>query len=44
MTEVGGKGVGVKEGFLEEVVFGLSPAHHRIFSFKAGIAQRKMRL
>lgn len=44
VTRVGGKGAGVKEGFSEEVVFGLSPAHHGTFAIKASIAQIKMRL
>lgn len=38
VTRVRGKGVGVKEGFSEEVVFGLSPAHHGTFAIKASIA------
>lgn len=44
MTRAGGKGAGVKEGFSEEVVFGLNPAHHSTFSIKAGITQRKTEL
>lgn len=44
VTEGGGMGEGVMEGFSEEVVFGQSPAHHCTFSIKAGIALRRIRL